>query len=421
MIPDGNWDPTIRSLLEHMQKVEASDLYLTANSPPVFRIDGVGYPAKTSLSGEQIGKMINTLMTSAQRDEFQQKMEMNLSLSTAAGGRFRANMFRQRGAPGAVFRLVRTQIKTLTELGHPAILGDVMRSKRGLVLLVGGTGSGKSTTLAAMIDHRNSIETGHIITIEDPVEFIHAHKKCIVTQREVGIDTMSYREALKNTLRQAPDVILIGEIRDAETMESAIAFAETGHLCVSTLHANNANQALERILNFFPPIRQHEIRLQLSLNVRAIISQRLIAGSTGGRAAALEIMLDTPRIRDLVKRGETEAVKDAMEQGHHEGCQTFDSALFDLVVANKIDDTEAIKAADSPNNLRMRIDRLRQSGGATELEVEKQLRLAPVLPMVRPGAPVNAVQAAVNAANKTAAQPPTAAPRTVTNPAAIRR
>jgi twitching motility protein PilU len=185
-------------------------------------------------------------------------------------------------------------------------------------------------------------------------------------------------------------------------MESAIAFAETGHLCVSTLHANNANQALERILNFFPPIRQHEIRLQLSLNVRAIVSQRLVAGAQGGRAAALEIMLDTPRIRDLIKRGETEAVKDAMEQGHHEGCQTFDSALFDLVVANKIDDTEAIKAADSPNNLRLRIDRLRQSGGATELEVEKQLRLAPVLPMVRPGAAVNPVQAAVNAANKTA-------------------
>ena len=371
------WDPTIRSLLEHMQKVEASDLYLTAGSPPVFRIEGVGYPAKTPVTAEQISEMIATLMSPAQQAEFEQRMEMNLSLATSEGGRFRANMFRQRGAPGAVFRLVRTTIKTLAELGHPPILADVMRSKRGLVLLVGGTGSGKSTTLAAMIDQHNTSETGHIITIEDPVEFIHPHKQCIVTQREVGIDTLSYRDALKNTLRQAPDVILIGEIRDAETMESAIAFAETGHLCVSTLHANNANQAIERILNFFPPLRQHEIRLQLSLNLRAIVSQRLVPSTSGGRAAVLEILLDTPRIRDLIKRVETDAVKEAMEQGHHEGCQTFDSALFDLVAADRIDEREAIKAADSPNNLRLRLDRLRQSGGATELSVEPQLRLVP--------------------------------------------
>jgi twitching motility protein PilU len=377
--PEGRWDPAIRSLLDHMIKVEASDLYLTAGSPPVFRIEGTGYPAKTALTGEQIGMMVETLMTPSQREEFAAKLEMNLALSTQSGGRFRANMFRQRGSTGMVVRLVRTQIKTLAELNHPPILSDVMRSKRGLVLLVGGTGSGKSTTLAAMIDHRNRIDTGHIITIEDPVEFVHQHQKCIVTQREVGIDTLSYKDALKNTLRQAPDVILIGEIRDVETMEAAIAFAETGHLCVSTLHANNANQALERILNFFPPLRQQEIRLQLSLNLRAVISQRLVPSVSGGRAAALEILLDTPRIKDLIKRGETEAVKDAMEQGRHEGCQTFDGALFDLITAGRIKDADAIAAADSPNNLRLRLDRFRQSGGE-KLE-ETQLKLAPVVPL----------------------------------------
>jgi twitching motility protein PilU len=379
MNPETRWDPAMRSLLDHMIKVEASDLYLTDSSPPVFRIEGVGYPAKTSLTGEQIGMIADSLMSPEQREEFAAKLEMNLALSTTTGGRFRANMFRQRGSVGMVVRLVRTQIKTLAELQHPPILADVMRSKRGLVLLVGGTGSGKSTTLAAMIDHRNRIETGHIITIEDPVEFVHQHQKCIVTQREVGIDTLSYKDALKNTLRQAPDVILIGEIRDAETMEAAITFAETGHLCVSTLHANNANQALERVLNFFPPIRQHEIRLQLSLNLRAIISQRLVPSVSGGRAAALEILLDTPRIRDLIKRGETEAVKDAMEQGRHEGCQTFDGALFDLVTAGRIDDAEAVRAADSPNNLRLRLDRYRQTGG--EKIEDPELKLAPVTPL----------------------------------------
>jgi len=379
MNAETHWDPAMRSLLDHMVKVEASDLYLTAGSPPVFRIEGTGYPAKTSLTGEQIAKMAETLLSPAQSAEFAAKLELNVALSTTTGGRFRANFFRQRGSVGLVVRLVRTKIKTLRELDMPGVLGDVMRTKRGLVLLVGGTGSGKSTTLAAMIDHRNRVESGHIITIEDPVEFVHAHQQCIVTQREVGIDTLSYKDALKNTLRQAPDVILIGEIRDVETMEAAIAFAETGHLVVSTLHANNANQAIERILNFFTPNRQAEIRLQLSLNLRAIISQRLIPTLAGSRAAALEILLDTPRIKDLIKRGETEAVKDAMEQGVHEGCQTFDSALFDLVAARRIDDTEALKAADSPNNLRLKLDRFRQAGGVKVSD--PPLRLAPVLPL----------------------------------------
>jgi twitching motility protein PilU len=367
------WDPLIKSLLEHMLKVEASDLYITAGSPPVFRIDGVGYPAKVSLEGDKISAMAASLMSPAQRDEFAQKLEMNLALALGASGRFRANIFRQRGAPGMVIRLVKTSIKSLSDLGHPPALSKVMEHKRGLVLVVGGTGSGKSTTLAAMIDHRNRCATGHIITIEDPVEFIHQHRNCIITQREVGLDTLSYRDALKNALRQAPDVILIGEIRDAQAMESAIEFAETGHLCVSTLHANNANQAIERVLNFFPPGRQHEIRLQLSLNLRAVVSQRLIPTLVGGgRVACLEILLDTPRIRDLIKKGEIESIKDAMDQGTNEGCQTFDGALFDLIMLGRIEESEALKNADSPNNLRLQIERYRRSGPQQE---EATLRL----------------------------------------------
>ncbi len=378
MSDDSLWDPGIHILLEHMLKVEASDLYISAGSPPVYRIDGVGYPGKTALTADQIATLASTLMSPAQRVEFSDKMELNVALASSSGGRFRLNVFRQRGATGMVIRLVRTKIRTLEELKLPPILAEVMGSKRGLVLLVGGTGSGKSTTLAAMIDHRNKVSTGHIITIEDPVEFIHEHQKCIVTQREIGIDTLSVKDALKNALRQAPDVILIGEIRDAETMESAIAFAETGHLCVSTLHANNANQAIERILNFFPPTRQQEIRLQLSLNLRAIVSQRLVASPAGGRAAALEILLDTPRIRELVKRGETDTIKEAMLQGENEGCQTFDSALFTLVSQRRISPETALEAADSANDLRLMLERLeRGSGSKTE---EPVLRLVPLTP-----------------------------------------
>ncbi|HET7501721.1 MAG TPA: PilT/PilU family type 4a pilus ATPase [Kofleriaceae bacterium] len=378
--PEAEWDATLCSLLDHMAKVEASDLYLTADSPPVFRIDGVGYPAKHALTTAQVARMSQSLLDPAQRDEFDRALEMNLSLAPRSGARFRANLFRQRGAIGMVVRLVRTQIRTLAELGHPPVLAEIVQSKRGLVLVVGATGSGKSTTLAAMLDHRNQLETGHIVTIEDPIEFLHRHRRCVVTQREVGIDTLSYRDALKNALRQAPDVIMIGEIRDADTMESAIAFAETGHLCVSTLHANNANQALERMLNFFPPGREREIRLQLSLNLRAIVSQRLLPALPSGRVAALEILLDTPRIRDLIKRGETDAIKDAMEQGVHEGTATFDGALFDLVQRGKVSEAEAMRAADSPNNLRIRLERLRSSSGPDA--AEPQLRLVP-LPRTR--------------------------------------
>jgi twitching motility protein PilU len=409
-------DPTLARLLSHMLTIEASDLYLTVGSPPVYRKDGVGLAAKAPFGAEQVEAIAASVMTAEQRDEFARKLEMNLALATPEG-RFRVNVFRQRGSTGLVVRLVRSQIKTLDELGHPDTLKKIVLSKRGLVLMVGGTGSGKSTTLAAMIDHRNRAETGHIVTVEDPIEFIHPHRQCVVTQREVGVDTLSYADALKNTLRQAPDLILIGEIRDVETMEAAISFAETGHLCLSTLHANNANQALERIMNFFPVARQREIAMQLSLNLRAIISQRLLPAVNGGRAAALEILLDTPRIKELIKRNETDVVKDAMEQSAVDGCQTFDGALYALCAAGRISEEEALRAADSPNNLRLRLDRL--SGGRGDLD-DVPLRLAsPPEGEVRrqtqklkaqPGAPASAGGAAPSPGSPPAAQQPHAMP-----------
>ena len=364
-------DTGLAALLEHMLKVNASDLYLTNESPPTYRVDGVGLAGKQAATAEVLDRMADSLMTPAQRDEFRKNLEMNLAVALGAE-RFRVNIFRQKGATGMVVRLVKSKITTLDELGHPSTLKDVMASKRGLVLLVGGTGSGKSTTLAAMIDHRNQTSSGHIVTVEDPVEFIHPHKKCVVTQREVGFDTLSYAQALKNTLRQAPDVILIGEIRDGETMEAALAFAETGHLVLSTLHSNNADQAIERMLNFFPAERHHEILMQLSLNLRAVVAQRLLRAVGGGRAAALEIMLDTPRIKDLIKRGEIHVLKDAMEQSAVDGCQTFDSALYALCAAGRITEEEALRDADSANNLRLRLERLR---GGTSSPVGGPLRL----------------------------------------------
>lgn len=357
-----NLDSGILRLLEHMVQIHASDLYLTAGSAPVFRVEGAGHKGKTVLDGEQVARLAEAFMSPNQVEEFRVTHEMNLVVNLDESGRFRVNVFRQRGEAAVVVRHIQAQIKTLDDLRHPDVLKRVILARRGLVLLVGGTGSGKSTTLAALIDHRNSVETGHIITIEDPVEFVHPHKRCVVSQREVGFDTKSYAAALKNALRQAPDVILIGEIRDRETMEAALSFAETGHLCLSTLHANNANQALERILGFFPESRHKETLLQLSLNVRAIISQRLVPATGGGRAAALEIMLDTPRIKDLMRRGNIDALKDAMEQSMVEGCQTFDSALAALYASGRIAPEEALRAADSPNNLRLRLERIARRG-----------------------------------------------------------
>src|SRR5262247_257579 len=282
-------------------------------------------------------------------------MEMNLALYYKELGRFRVNIFRQRGNVGLVFRHIKAEIETVEQLRLPQIIKDIAMTKRGLVLVVGATGSGKSTTLAAMIDHRNSIHPGHIVTVEDPIEFVHNHKKSLITQREVGFDTLSFQNALKNTLRQAPDVILIGEIRDTETMEAAVTFAETGHLCLGTLHSNNANQAIERIMNFFPLERHAQIYLQLSLNLRSIISQRLIPSPDGKRVAALEILMDTPRVRDLIRKGDVDILKEAMEQGVQEGCQTFDQALFMLYKVGKISLDQALINADSANNLRLKI------------------------------------------------------------------
>ncbi len=346
----------IRSLLKVMVDREASDLYLTVEAPPIYRIHGATQQTDAPpFTNEQLEALALALMRGPQRGEFEEKMEMNLALYYKELGRFRVNIFRQRGNVGLVFRHIKAEIQTIDELQLPPIMKDIAMTKRGLVLVVGATGSGKSTSLAAMIDYRNSIHPGHIITVEDPIEFVHQHKKSIITQREVGFDTLNFQNALKNTLRQAPDVILIGEIRDTETMEAAITFAETGHLCIGTLHSNNANQAIERIMNFFPVERHAQIYLQLSLNLRAIVSQRLIPSLDGKRVPALEIMLDTPRIKDLIKKAEVDTLKEAMEQGIEEGCQTFDHVLFQLYKANKISLEQALINADSANNLRLKI------------------------------------------------------------------
>ena len=346
----------IQHFLQKMVDADASDLYLTVARPTMYRINGVIAPlGEDQFEPRDLEQFAESIMNERQRKEFAESMEMNMAVSLPGVSRFRVNIFRQRGSVGMVIRRVRADVMTIDELGLPDILKDIAMSKRGLTLVVGATGSGKSTTLAAMVDHRNSGEAGHIITIEDPIEFVHRHKQSIVTQREVGFDTHSFQAALKNTLRQAPDVILIGEIRDTETMEAAITFAETGHLCLGTLHSNNANQAIERIMNFFPPERHAQIYLQLSLNLRAIISQRLIPSVDGKRAVALEILVDTPRIRDLIKRGHIDVIKEAMEQGVQEGCQTFDQALFTLYKDGKITLDQALINADSMNNLRLKI------------------------------------------------------------------
>jgi twitching motility protein PilU len=347
---------TIKELLIIMDKVKASDLYLTVDAPPMFRIEGVTRPyGESKLTSHQTEEIAQSLLTERQKATFSETMEMNMGLYYPELGRFRVNMFRQKSFVGLVFRRIKLEIDSLDDLQMPAILKDICLAKRGLVLVVGGTGTGKSTTLAAMIEHRSSMTTGHIVTVEDPIEFLYPHRKCIVSQREIGIDTYSYAEALKNTLRQAPDVILIGEIRDRETMESAITFSETGHLCLSTLHANNANQAIERIMNFFPPEKHAQVYFQLSLNMRAFISQRLIPTVDGKRVAAMEILLDTPRVKDLIMKRKIEVLKEAMQESSAEGMQTFDKSLFDLFKNGKISYENTIAYADSANDLRLRI------------------------------------------------------------------
>jgi len=339
-----------------LAKNDGSDLYLSTGAPPCAKFHGKLKPIeKEPLRPGVIKDIAYEMMDLKQQKEFESELEMNLAYTISGVGRFRVNIFKQRNEMSIVARNIVTEIPKVDDLGLPPVLKDIIMAKRGLVLFVGATGSGKSTSLAALIDHRNSNTSGHIITIEDPVEFIHKHKKSIINQREVGVDTRSFAGALKNTLRQAPDVILIGEIRDKETMEHALAFAETGHLCISTLHANNANQALDRIINFFSEERRSQLLTDLSMNLRAFISQRLVETVDHKRAAAVEILLGTPTVSELILRGEIENIKEVMKKSENLGMQTFDAALFKLYEQGRISLDEALKNADSANNLRLRI------------------------------------------------------------------
>ncbi|WP_426199063.1 PilT/PilU family type 4a pilus ATPase [Pseudomonas sp. DC3200b2] len=344
------------ALLKLLASQDGSDLYLSTGAPPCAKFNGVLRPlGSEALKPGEVAQIAASIMDAEQRTDFDRELEMNLALSLPGVGRFRVNIFKQRNEVSLVARNIKLDIPLFEDLKLPPVLLDVVMRKHGLVLFIGATGSGKSTSLAALIDHRNRSSSGHIITIEDPVEYIHRHKKCIVNQREVGVDTRSFRAALKNTLRQAPDVILIGEIRDRETMEHALAFADTGHLAISTLHANNANQALDRIINFFPEERRAQLLQDLGNNLQAFVSQRLVKTVDGRRRAAVEVMLGTATIRDLIHRGEFGELKGIMEKSVNLGMKTFDMALFDLVIEGAISEEEALKNADSVNNLRLRL------------------------------------------------------------------
>ncbi len=367
----------MHSLLRLLLQKKGSDLFITVGFPPAMKIDSRMTPVSTQpLTAQQSAEFAYAMMNDRQRAEFEQSRECNFAIKPEGIGRFRVNVFMQQGFVGMVMRVITTTIPKLDDLGVPPVLKDIIMSKRGLLLVVGGTGSGKSTTLAGMIGHRNENSYGHIITIEDPVEYTHPHKNCIVTQREVGVDTRSWEDALHNTLRQAPDVILIGEIRSKETMEHAVAFAETGHLCLGTLHANSANQALDRIINFFPEERRQQLLMDLSLNLRGIISQRLVPKKEAkGRVAAVEVMLNSPLISDLVFKGEIHGIKEIMKKSREQGMQTFDQAFFDLYEAEAISYEDALRNADSVNDLRLMIklnskQPLRDSGGsASDLNI----------------------------------------------------
>lgn len=345
----------MHNLLRGMLEKKASDLFISADFPPAMKIDGKMTPVtQQKLTGEHTKAFAHALMNDRQRKEFEADKECNFAIWPKEIGRFRVNVFVQQENVGMVLRTITTVIPRFDDLGLPPVLKDVVMAKRGLMILVGGTGSGKSTTLAALIDYRNENSYGHIITVEDPVEYVHPSKNCLITHREVGRDTNGWFNALKNTLRQAPDVILIGEIRDRETMEFALAFAETGHLCMATLHANSANQALDRIINFFPEERHAQLHMDLSLNLKAFISQRLVPKKGGGRVAAIEILLNSPLVADLILKGETNMVKEAMAKSVELGMQTFDQALFTLTEEGRITEEDALRNADSLNELRLR-------------------------------------------------------------------
>ena len=354
----------MHKLLAAMAKAGGSDLFIAADFPPSIKVNGGMQPLTgQKLNGETTAELANSLMNERQREEFAKELECNFAISVPGVSRFRVNVFVQQQCVGMVLRTIASEIPNFEKLALPLVLKEVIMNKRGLVLVVGGTGSGKSTSLAALIDYRNSTSPGHIITVEDPVEYVHQSKKSLVTHREVGVDTHSWHNALKNTLRQAPDVILIGEIRDAETMEHAIAFAETGHLCLGTLHANNANQTIDRIINFFPEERRNQLLMDLSANLRAIVSQRLVRTEDGkGRCAAVEILLNTPSIAERIFKGAFGDIKALMERSRELGMRTFDWALFELYNAGKISYEEALRNADSANELRLNMKLKSQRG-----------------------------------------------------------
>ncbi len=354
--------------LRLMVQRNGSDLYFSTGACPHVKINGqTAAIGETKLEQGVVSQLAYSIMSDEQIREFEATMECNLAISVASLGRFRVNVFRQRGDTSMVIRYIKGEIPSIEELNLPQTLKNLIMEKRGLILVVGSTGSGKSTTLASMIDYRNENTTGHILTIEDPIEFLHPHKKSVVNQREIGLDSMSYENALKNAMREAPDVILIGEIRDAATMQHAIAYAETGHLCLSTLHANNANQALDRIINFFPDSAHRQLYNDLSLNLKSVVSQRLIPTKDGGRRAAVEILLQTSYVAELIQKGKIHDIKEAMEQGEQRGMVTFDQSLYDLFTEGAISLEEALSHADSRNNLALRI-RL-NVGGKKEADV----------------------------------------------------
>ncbi|PTQ73914.1 PilT/PilU family type 4a pilus ATPase [Pseudomonas sp. GV071] len=369
----------LNPMLKILATQDGSDLYLSTGAPPCAKFNGVLKPLSAEpLKSGEIAAVADSIMDSAQKVEFERELEMNLAISLAGIGRFRINIFKQRNEVSIVARNIKMEIPKFEDLKLPEILLKTVMEKRGLVLFVGGTGSGKSTSLAALIDYRNRNSGGHIITIEDPVEYVHRHKKSIINQREVGVDTRSFHAALKNTLRQAPDVILIGEIRDRETMEHALAFADTGHLAISTLHANNANQALDRIINFFPEERRPQLLNDLGNNLKAFVSQRLVKTTDGKRRAAVEVLLGTPTVRDLIKRSELSEIKEIMEKSRNLGMQTFDQALIELVNEGAIDEEEAVKNADSANNVRLKLKLYRETPAAPAAPVA-----APVAPAAK--------------------------------------